>query len=229
MKKTAMLALAALIAFPGLARDDEFDNVVYRSSNDVVRFELVSNFGYGYHILNSTDFRSNMSDEFFINVAAFGLYPVEAVGIELGLDLCFSDFSSRSHAFLLNQDRLVQAMDFSQLVPGTLDRHRGGFDVFSLNAPLLLKFRTGSFWLGGGAVGSFNLAGTTRYYYRMDNRREEVSERKAKLNSLTYGLVATLGYGDLGLYFKYYPKTSRLLPDGSVDMDYMTLGVIFDF
>ena len=79
-----MLALAALIAFPAFAKDDEFDNVVYRSSNDVFRFELVSNFGYGYHILNSTDFRSNMSDEFFINVATFGLYPVEAVGLELG-------------------------------------------------------------------------------------------------------------------------------------------------
>ena len=224
-----MLALAALIAFPGFAQDEEFDNVVYRSSNDVVRFELVSNFGYGYHILNSTDFRSNMSDEIFINVATFGLYPVEAVGIELGLDVYFSDFSSRSHAFQLNQDRRVQAMDFSQLVSGTLDRHYGSFDVFSLNVPLLLKFRAGSFWVGGGAVGSLNLAGSTHYFYRMDNRRVEVTERKAQINTLTYGLAATLGYKGLGLYFKYYPKTSRLLPEGSVDMNYMTLGVVFDF
>lgn len=229
MKKIAMLALAALIALPGLAQDNEFDNVVYRSANDVVRFELVSGFGYGYHLVNSPDFRSRMSDEFFLNIAQFGLYPIDALGIELGLDVAFSDFASNSHAFYLNGDRKIQAVEFAELVPGTLDRHFGSADIFSINAPLVLKFRAGDFWIGGGAVGSLNLLGRADYAYRQDNRRVEVSERRAQLNLFSYGLVATLGYDSFGVYFKYYPKTSKVLPEGSVDLNYMTLGFVFDF
>lgn len=224
-----MLALAALIALPGFAQDEDFDNVVYRSADDVVRFEVLSHIGYGYHILNSNDFRSRMSDEYILNLFNFGLYPIDALGIELGVDLAFNDFASNSHAFFLDPEHRVQAIEFSELVTGTLDRHYGSADVFSLNAPLLLKLRAGDFWIGGGAVGSLNLMGRTEYAYRQDNRRVEVSERRAKVNTFSYGLVATLGYDMLGLYFKYYPKTSRMLPEGSVDMSYMTIGVLFDF
>jgi len=229
MKKIAMLALAALIALPGFAQDEDLDNVVYRSADDVVRFEVLSHIAYGYHFLNSNDFRSRMSDEYIINLFNFGIYPIDALGIELGVDVAFNDFASSSHAFYLDPEHRIQAIEFSDLVTGTLDRHYGSADVFSLNAPLLLKLRAGDFWFGGGAVGSLNLLGRTEYAYRQANRREEVSERRAKVNTFSYGLVATLGYDMLGVYFKYYPKTSKVLPDGSVDMSYMTLGVILDF
>lgn len=229
MKKIAMLALAALISVPMFAQEEEWDNLVYSSPNNVVRFELLSNFGYGYHFINSSDFRSRMSDEFFFNIAQFGLYPIDALGIEMGVDLAFSDFASNSHAFYLNSDRKIQAIEFSELVPGTLDRHYGSADIFSINAPLLLKLRAGNFWIGGGAIGSLNLSGRTDYAYRQDNRRVEVSERRAQINRFTYGLVATLGFDSFGVYFKYYPKTSRLLPEGSMDINYMTLGFVFDY
>lgn len=231
MKKIVLLALAALFAIPVFAQDEEWDNVVYTSADDVVRFEFLSHLGYGYHFIKSPDFSSRMSDEYFINIVRLGIYPIDALGIELGLDVAYSDFASNTHAFFLSEDRKIQAADFSQIVPGTgtLDRHFGSFDIVSVNAPLILKLRAGSFWIGGGAIGSLNLPGRAEYAYRQANRRVDVSERGAKVNLFTYGLVATLGFDSLGFYFKYYPKTSRLLPDGSVDMSYMTLGVVFDY
>ena len=229
MKKIALLALAALITVPVFAQEEAWDGLVYASPNDVVRFEVLSSVGYGYHIVNTQDFRSNASSEYFLNLMSLGLYPIDAIGFELGLDLMFNNFGSRTHAFSLNQDRKVQATDFSQFEVGTLDRHRGDFNIFSLNAPLVVKFRAGDFWIGGGAVASLNLLGSTNYYYRQDYRTVEVTERRAKLNTFTYGLVATLGYNGFGAYFKYYPRTSRLLPAGSVDMSYMTIGFVFDY
>ncbi len=229
MKKIVLLALAALISVPMFAQEEEWDGLVYASPNNVVRFELLSSFGYGYHFVSSPDFRSRMSDEFFLNIAQFGLYPIDALGIELGLDVAFSDFASNSHAFYLNGERKIQAVEFSELVPGTLDRHIGSADIFSINAPLVLKLRAGDFWIGGGAIGSLNLMGRTDYAYRQDNRRVEVSERRAQVNLFTYGLVATLGYDSFGVYFKYFPKTSRLLPEGSMELSYSTLGFVFDF
>ena len=64
-----------------------------------------------------------------------------------------------------------------------------------------------------------------------DDKGSTVDDAPAvgEFNTFSYGLVATLGYDMLGVYFKYYPKTSRMLPEGSVDMNYMTIGVLFDF
>ena len=230
MKKIALLALAALFTLPVSAQEEEdWGNLVFSSANDVVRFELVSRVGYGYHLVNSADFSSRMTDEYFFNIANLGIRPVNALGIELGLDLAYNSFGSRTHAFIQTPDRLVKAVEFSQLEQGTLDRHYGSFSFFSLNAPLLIRCHAGGFWIGGGAVGSLNFLGRTYDGYRQGYRDVGVSERKAKINTLTYGLVATLGYDGMGMYFKYYPKTSRLLPDGSADVSYVTVGVVFDY
>lgn len=230
MKRIALLALAAVFALPLFAQEEEeWDNVVYASANDVVRFEMLSSFGYGFHLLNSPDFQSRMSDEYFVNIATLGIHPIDALGIELGIDLVYNSFGSRTHAFMQSPDGLIQSLEFTQLEQGTLDRHYGSFDVLSLNAPLLIKCKAGSFWIGGGAVGSLNCLGRTFYSYRQNYREVSVTERRAKINTFTYGLVATVGYNGFGVYFKYYPKTSRLLPEGSVDFNYMTIGCVYDF
>ena len=230
MKKIALLALAALFSFPLIAQeDDDLDNVIFASANDVVRFEALSHIGYGYHFVKSPDFQSRMSDEYFLNIVSLGIYPADVFSIELGLDASISDFGSRTHAFMQSEDRLVRSKEFSLLEQGTLDRHYGSFAVLSLNAPLLLKLHAGGFWIGGGAVGSLNIWGRTYYAYRQHYREVAVTERRAKVNTFTYGLIATLGFDSFGLYFKDYPRTSRLLPDGSVDVSYMTVGAVLDF
>ena len=56
-----------------------------------------------------------------------------------------------------------------------------------------------------------------------------MTETKAAINRFTYGFFATLGVNDGCFFFKYYPKSSPLLPDGSVDLSFMTVGVAFGF
>ena len=34
-------------------------------------------------------------------------------------------------------------------------------------------------------------------------------------------------WSDFGIFCKYYPKSSKILPDGSVDFSYWTLGLAF--
>ena len=58
------------------------------------------------------------------------------------------------------------------------------------------------------------------------NYRTSYNIIKAKVNPFSYGIMATASYGSFGLYFKFYPKSSRILPEGSVDVSYTTLGIV---
>lgn len=225
MKKLVMLTLAVFLASPVFAAGDNENNALYTSPSGTVSFDLFSHIGYGFHFVKSNSFNPNSGGELFVNVLKFGVYPAQWLGMELGVDMAFNNFNSKREAFYLDNARKIQVKDFSEIEAGTLDKHRGGFNVFSLNAPLLVKGIIGDVQVGVGAVASWNAAADTYYYFRKDNRRTEVSETKAEVNPFTYGFIATVSYDGLGLFFKYYPKSSRLLPEGGVDLSYMTLGI----
>jgi hypothetical protein len=229
MKKLFFAFLTSLlVGVPALAAEEDYS--LYTSSDGKVSFDMFSHIGYGYHFVSSSDFKSNWSGEFFFNILKVEVRPAEVLGLSLGLDARFNNFNSKNTAFALgNGDNLIKAFDFGGLVDGSFDKSRGGFNVFSLDTPFLVKGIFGNFELGVGAFAAFNLAGNTYYSFRQANRRTEVSETKAKLNTFNYGLLATFSYDDIGVYFRYYPKSSRLLPDGSVDLSYMTLGIAIDF
>ncbi|MBQ6763068.1 MAG: hypothetical protein IJP49_09995 [Bacteroidales bacterium] len=229
MKKLFFAFLTSLlVGVPALAAEEDYS--LYTSSDGKVSFDMFSHIGYGYHFVSSSDFKSNWSGEFFFNILKVEVRPAEVLGLSLGLDARFNNFNSKNTAFALgNGDNLIKAFDFGGLVDGSFDKSRGGFNVFSLDTPFLVKGIFGNFELGVGAFAAFNLAGNTYYSFMQANRRTEVSETKAKLNTFNYGLFATFSYDDIGVYFRYYPKSSRLLPDGSVDLSYMTLGIAIDF
>lgn len=230
MKKLFFAILASLVvAIPAFASDDDFEPL-YTSSNGVVSFDMISHIGYGYHFVTSNQFKSNWSSEIFFNILKIGIRPAEVLGFSLGLDARFSNFNSKNTIFSVRgEDKLIKAFDFGEFVDGSFDKSRGGFNVFSLDTPFLVKGIFGEFELGVGAFAAFNLAGDTYYYFRQDNRRTQITETKAKVNTFNYGLLASFSYDDLGVYFRYYPKSSPLLPDGSVDFSYMTLGIAIGF
>ncbi len=229
MKKLFFAFLTALlVGVPAFA--DEEGTTLYTSSDGKVSFDMLSHIGYGYHFVSSADFKSNWSGEVFFNILKVEVRPAEVLGLNLGLDARFNNFNSKNTVFALgNDDHLIKAFDFGKFVEGSFDKSRGGFNVFTLDTPFLVKGIFGEFQLGVGAFAAFNLSGNTYYYFRQDNKRTEVSETKAKVNTFNYGLLASLSYNDLGVYFRYYPKSSKLLPDGSVDLSYMTLGIAVNF
>jgi hypothetical protein len=227
MKKLVMLALAALVAIPVFAQD-EGENRLYTASNGKAFIEILDQIGYGYHFVKSTEYTPAWSGEFFMNLVKFGLRPAEVLGIDLGIDMFWSNFNSTTNAFW-QHNQLINVVDFDHYVTGSIEKKNSGFDVFGLTAPLVVKGIFDKFEIGAGAFASWNITGSTYCRFRQDNVRAQIDEVKAKVNPFTYGFLATVTYDDFGVYFKYCPKSSKLLPEGSVDLSYMTLGLVLGF
>lgn len=221
MKKLILLAVAALLAVPGFAQIEP----VYTSSDGNATFDVLGHIGYGYHITKSRDFNPGWCDEFILNLVKFGLFPTEHLGLELGADLQVNDFNSREKAFV-QHDGFIHVGDFSELdMAATVDRKRSDFTVVGLGAPVQVKVKFEKVAFGIGAVASWNFAGATSYWYEKGNRSVSVNETQAKVNSFSYAVLATASCGAFGLYFKYYPQYSRILPEGSVDVSFVTVGI----
>ena len=222
MKKLVILIVTALLAVPGFAQIEP----VYTSSDGKAAFDVFGHIGYGYHITKSDDFKPGWCSDFFVNILKFQLFPAEHFGFELGVDLQINDFNTKDKAFV-QRDGLIKVADFSTLETiGGVDRKRSDFTIVSLGAPLLLKVKFEKVGFGAGAVASWNIGGGNSYWVEKGNRSMTINESKAKVNPFSYGIVATASYGAFGLYFKYYPKSSRLLPEGSVDLSYSTVGIV---
>jgi hypothetical protein len=164
-----------------------------------------------------------------MNIVDISLYPTENLGIELGVDFTVNNFGSRESAFIQSKDHLVKAVDFPSVKLddiGSQTKARGGINVFSFTAPLILKGIFGKFQVGAGAEACYNVSGETYYYFRQDNRRVEVSETKAKVTPFTYDFLAFLTYNDFGIYFKYRPQNAPILPAGGVDLSFVTVGLV---
>ena len=227
MKKLVMLALAAMMAIPVFAQEDESTRV-YTAPSGKAFVDMMGHIGYGYHFVKSEEYTPAWSGEFFFNVLQFGLRPVDGLGIDLSVDFAWSDFASKKNAFT-QVNQIIKASSFDLVGEGSLDRKNSSIDVFSLTAPLVVKGIFGKFELGAGAFASWNIAASTTLNYRKDNVRANIEEVKAKVNPFTYGIIASASYDEFGVYFRYYPKSSRLLPEGSVDLSYMTLGIVLGF
>ena len=227
MKKLVMLALAALVAIPVFAQDDD-NNRIYTASSGKAFIDLFSHMGYGYNFVDSKDYTPGWSGEFVFNLVKFGLRPADVLGIDLGIDFAWNTFDSKTNAFK-QENQLIKVTDFSHYVEGSVEKKNSGFDVIGLTAPLVVKGIFGKFEIGGGAFTNWNITGSTYCRYRQNNARAQFDETKAKVNPFTYGFLATVSYDDFGVYFKYYPKSSKLLPEGSVDLSYMTLGLVLGF
>ena len=222
MKKIIMTALAALLAIPSFA---QYEEPVYTSSDGKFSFDIIGHFGAGYHFVKTDDFQPYGSSEFFMNIVKFGVYPVNHLGLELGADLQFNTFPSQETAFA-QVDGLIKPVPFSTLGFGdSFDSKRGSFSVFGFGVPVLVKGIFDGFQVGVGGVASFNVSGDTYATLRKDKRELSYHESGAKVNPFSYGLMATLSYDGFCVYFKYYPKSTRILPEGSIDMSYSTLGI----
>ena len=230
MKKLVMLALAALVAIPVFAQVEK--EPIYTSPAGNFKFDVLGHVGFGFNSTKSADFKPRFSYDLFANVLKFGVYPVPVLGLELGVDVEFNHFGSKESAFGLDANDKIRAVDFNTLSLGVfnnIDRKRSDFGVFSLSAPLLLKGIFGSFEIGAGAEAFWNITGNTYAFLRQDNRDMTFTERKAKVNPFSYAILGSISYNQVGLFVKVYPKSSRLLPEGSVDLNFTTIGIAVGF
>ena len=220
MKKLMILVVSALLAVPAFAQETSLS--IYSTESGVFSVDLISHLGWGFHFVKSDDFTPKGSGEFYMNILNFKLYPVESFGLEAGLDCKWNYFGSRKDVFTLN-DHLVRASDFSIITTG-LEKTRSDFSIFSLSIPVLAKVKAGHFVIGGGAEANFNLSGMASYRYESKESRTTHDAFKASVTPFTYDFVGLIGFEKLYAFAKFYPKSSPILPEGSVKFNYWTLG-----
>lgn len=233
MKKTLIL-ICALVAMPMFhanvsAQDDSGRLIVAGSSDSKASLEIGTHMGFGYNFIKSNDFNPARGGEFFINIIKARLFPTENFGLELGVDYKTLGILSRDDAFYKDEKDLAHTMPYSQKYPGELSKNFSRLSSNTFSLPVLLKIEAGDFHLGVGAEGNLNLGGRVKDKFYKDDKKNKFVDKGVQFNRYTYNFIAVISYDGTGFYFKYYPKSSKLLPEGSVDFDLMTAGVIFDF
>ena len=233
MMKRILTLLAGLAASMTLALAQPESLSVYTSSSEVVHLNMFSHTGYGFHFVSKGEFTANTfgNGEFFLNILDLNIRPVEAFEIKLGADIAFNHFHSKDYAFYQTggDAHLMKAVKFADMpsLAGSYSETMGYFGNFFFSFPLLLKAHIDGFSFGAGAEANLNISGNNGYRYRQDYKRTDIKEEKLGMNLFSYGIIATLSYNGAGLYFKYYPASSRILADGSAAFSYWTLGVCF--
>lgn len=218
MKKSLKI-LSVLAALPLFS--------INSSAQDVVSLDPVSHIGYGYNIVKTSDFNPSASDEFFVNILTLKLNPVDFLGLDIGVDYKTVDFRSRDDAFYLDANKIIHAMPFKEKYNENYTKNFSRFRTNTFSAPVTLNFYAGEFAVGLGAEANFNLTGRVKDKFFVDGKKQKYIEKGAQFNKFNYNFLAYISYADTGIYFRYYPKNSRLMPEGGVDVSYMTVGVVF--
>ena len=157
-------------------------NVVAVSDNNIFEFKVFSHIGYGFNIARSNDFapRKGRSGSLFVNLVNINIFPIQWVGLEAGIDIAYNFFTTQENLFMIDNDRNVKVMKFSDLtsltLPGeAIDRNRSKLSYGSMNVPVLLKGRWKHLEMGLGAELVWNWKGGTSYSYRQANTSTGIS------------------------------------------------------
>ena len=218
MKKSLKI-LSVLAALPLFSMNS--------SAQDAVSLNPITHIGYGYNIVKTSDFNPSASDEFFVNILTLKLNPVDFLGLDIGVDYKTVDFRSRDDAFYLDANKIIHAMPFKEKYNENYTKNFSRFRTNTFSAPVTLNLYAGEFAVGLGAEANFNLTGRVKDKFFVDGKKQKYIEKGAQFNKFNYNFLAYISYADTGIYFRYYPKNSRLMPEGGVDVSYMTVGVVF--
>ena len=206
--------------------DDAFE--IASSASGVVSLDAASHIGFGYNLLKSNDFNVSSSEEFFVNILNLKVYPTTGFGIEVGFDYKTMGFDSKENAFFLDNDKKIQAGKVADVISGNPEKFRSRFRSNTFSVPVMLKFEAGTTSIGLGVEGDMNLNGRVKSKYFEDGKKVKDIKKGAQFTKYNYNFLATLSFDGTGVYFRYYPKSSQLLPEGSVNVGFMAVGVIFD-
>lgn len=231
MKKTFII-LSVLMALPTFCfkayAQEENPLVVASSNSGKSSLEVLSHIGFGYNFVRTDDFTPSASGEFFVNIVKLSVYPADAFGIELGVDYKTVDFVSREQAFFMDSEKKVHAQPFKAKYPVNFDENKNfsRLRTNTFSAPLTLNLVAGDAKISVGAEANLNLTGRIKDKYFVDGKKTKNIDKGVPFNRFNYNLLAAVSYNDFGVYFRYYPNNSKLMPEGGLDVSYMTLGVI---
>ena len=227
MKRIALFILSLALAAPAFAQEGDSRDIY---TNGIFAFNTADHVGWGYNIVTTDAFTPAYCGEYFINVLALKVRPVQGLTLKLGVDCKWDDFGSKKDYFFRADDKTVQAMKVPDVISLIgVEKFSGRFGYFSLALPVMAKVSFDKFDIGGGAELNFNLAGSVRHSYYRGDTNTSVSTTKIGLNTFTYNFMGFVGFDGFDVFAKFYPKASRPLAAGSLNYSCWTIGVAADF
>ena len=107
-----------------------------------------------------------------------------------------------------------------------IGKQRSSLHTFSLSIPVMATAHINDyFWISAGAEANLNLTSWTNFTLETGDVTESSAVSDGQVRPFTFNFVGMVGFKDTAVFFKYYPTTSRIVPDDGVLFDYCSLGV----
>ena len=96
MKRIALFILSLALAAPAFAQEEDSRDIY---TNGIFAFNIADHVGWGYNIVTTDAFTPAYCGEYFINVLALKVRPVQGLTLKLGVDCKWDDFGSKKDYF----------------------------------------------------------------------------------------------------------------------------------
>ena len=255
MKKLTAFLVTGLLALPVFAQQPQqqetpspiLHSTVFTAQDGLLSINLMDHVFFGYNIVDSDAFTPNGGGELSLNALALNVSPAPSFGFQVGMDCKWQCFSTRDSRFFLDKTKVPQVTPYPIPVPETpateqeaaqepttptlpeesmTSKFRGSLHTFSLAIPVLATVHVNdNFWISAGAEANLNMTSWTNFHEEKGDVTETTSVADGQVRPFTFNFMGMVGFRDTALFFKYYPKTSRIVPDGGVEFDYCSVGV----
>ena len=88
MKRIALFILSLALAAPAFAQEEDSRDIY---TNGIFAFNIADHVGWGYNIVTTDAFTPAYCGEYFINVLALKVRPVQGLTLKLGVDCKWDD------------------------------------------------------------------------------------------------------------------------------------------
>ena len=247
MKKLTAFLFMGLLALPVFAQQPQKEETptpilrsnVFTAQDGLLSINLMDHVFFGYNIVDSDAFTPNGGGELSLNALALNVSPAPSFGFQVGMDCKWQFFSTHDSRFYLDKNKIPQVIAYPIPTPGNqaqasnalpeesmTSKFRGSLHTFSLAIPVLATLHVNdNFWFSAGAEANLNMTSWTNFHAESGDVTETTSVADGQVRPFTFNFMGMIGFRDAALFFKYYPKTSRIVPDGGVEFDYCAAGV----
>lgn len=198
-------------------------------------------FGYNGLITNLGDFHKPSGAEFMKQEGNSLTFNLNFFDIEIVSTRPFSIVSGigmEFNTFRFSNDISIRRDENGMIVPNMYYQEQGiSIQKTKLSTnyfviPLLAEFRFGecakrSFYIHGGMMGGWLFNGHTKVKYTSGKSTEKDKNRNLALNKFRYGYTIGLGWGNFGIFARYYPESIFKSAYGP-DVKQISLGISFN-
>lgn len=193
-------------------------------------FNILTELGFGKQFIEETQFpgalKDNKSSDFYFNMVEFGLNPTKWVSFTLGANLEWVNYSpSSGYYFHGVPDGDSRKLDLTA-VTAAMNNTSSRLHAFSVVFPLALDLHVGSISVRAGAEANLRSKSSVQYSYK-DANGDLFTVKDGTptgLDRFTLNYFASLNFGFLGIYAKYFPQS--ISP--TIPMHGFTVGIVLN-